>query len=147
MIHYVTGDLLGATQKVIVQGCNAQGVMGSGVARVIRERWPEVFETYSLHHKTFGLKLGDVIPVTTADGKIIANCITQENFGRDGRQYCDYDAIEKCFVQLNDRAIDWEVNEMALPKIGAGLGGGDWSIIEGIIVKTAKNYQPVVYSL
>ena len=73
MIHYVTGDLLGATQKVIIQGCNAQGVMGSGVAKVIRERWPEVFETYNLHYKTFGLKLGDVIPVTTADGKIIAN--------------------------------------------------------------------------
>ena len=34
MIHYVTGDLLGATQKVIVHGVNAQGVMGSGVAKV-----------------------------------------------------------------------------------------------------------------
>lgn len=147
MINYVTGDLLGATQKVIIHGCNAQGIMGSGVAKVIKEKWPEVYEVYALKHKTFGLTLGDIIPVTTSDGKIVVNCITQENFGRDGLQYCDYDAIEKCFIQLNDRALDWEVTEMALPKIGAGLGGGDWNIIESIIVKTAKNYVPVVYSL
>ena len=147
MINYVTGDLLGATQKVIVHGCNTHGIMGSGVAKVIKERWPEAYEVYSLKHKTFGLTLGDIIPVNTPDGKIIVNCITQENFGRDGKQYCDYDAIEKCFTQLNERAIDWEVSEIALPKIGAGLGGGDWNIIEVIIVKTAKNYTPIVYSL
>lgn len=147
MIQYVTGDLLEATQKVIIHGVNAQGIMGSGVAKVIREKWPEVYESYHLHYKTFGLNLGDILPVNTVDGKIIVNAVTQENFGRDGRQYCSYDAIEKCFEQINSRAVDWNVTEMALPKIGAGLGGGSWTIIENIILKTAKNYTPVVYSL
>ena len=147
MIHYVTGDLLGATQKVIVHGVNAQGVMGSGVAKVIRAKWPEVFESYSLHYKTFGLKLGDILPVTTSDDKIVVNAVTQDKFGRDGVQYCDYAAIAQCFDQINARALDWEVTEIVMPKIGAGLGGGDWNIIESIIVKTAKNYTSVVYSL
>lgn len=147
MIQYVTGDLLEANQKVIVHGVNMKGVMGSGVAKAIRARWPEVYEAYHLHFKTFGLNLGDILPVTTDDGKIIVNAVTQQNFGRDGQQYCSYDAIEKCFIQINDRAIDWEATEIALPKIGAGLGGGSWTVIENIILKTAKNYTPVVYSL
>lgn len=33
-----------------------------------------------------------------------------------------------------------------MPKIGAGLGGGDWNIIHAIIENTAK-YDVYVYSL
>jgi len=147
MIKYVIGDLLGAPQKVIIHGCNSHGVMGSGVAKVVRERWPNVYEVYALKHKVFGLNLGDIIPVATLDGKIVVNCITQDSYGKDGTRYVDYDAVAKCFDQLNERAIDWEVTEMALPRIGAGLGGGDWDTIEQIIVRSAKNYMPVVYDL
>lgn len=145
MINYVTGDLLGATQKVIIHGCNAQGVMGSGVARQIRARWPNVYEVYHLKHKVFGLDLGDIIPVATLDGKIIVNCITQDGFGRTGNRYVDYDAIARCMEQINDRVSNWEVSEIAMPRIGAGLGGGDWTIIESIILKHARNFIPVVY--
>lgn len=147
MIKYVTGDLLNAPQKVIVHGCNSHGVMGSGVAKVIRQKWPNVFEIYHLKYKTFGLALGSILPVATPDGKIIVNCITQENYGKDGALYVDYDAIEKCFIQINDRAPSWEVTEIALPKLGAGLGGGNWEIIEDIIVRTSKNFIPFVYEL
>lgn len=145
MINYIKGDLLGAKEKVIVHGCNNRGIMGSGVARQIRERWPTVYSTYELKHSVFGLELGSIIPVKTTDGKIIVNAITQDGFGRDGGQYVIYEALEKCFDQINDRAPVWNVSEIAMPRIGAGLGGGNWQIIEGIILKTAKNYTPVVY--
>lgn len=145
MIKYVIGDLLGADQKVIVHGCNNRGVMGSGVARQIRAKWPNVYEVYSLKHMVFGLDLGDIIPVATLDGHIIVNAVTQEGFGRDGKVYVDYDAIKTCMEKINNKVIDWEVKEVAMPRIGAGLGGGDWAIIEKIIADTAKNYTPVVY--
>lgn len=145
MINYTTGDLLEAKEKVIVHGCNNRGVMGSGVAKQIRAKWPNVFDVYHLKHQVFGLELGSIIPVETADGKIIVNAITQDGFGQDGQQYVSYDAIERCFSLINDRAPSWEVTEIALPRIGAGLGGGDWKIIEDIITRTAKNYVPVVY--
>lgn len=147
MIRYVKGDLLGAEQKIIIQGCNSMGVMGSGLARQIRSRYPNVYEIYALRYKTFGLELGDIIPVATVDGKIIVNAITQKYYGRDDKVYVSYDAITTCFTKLNERALDWEVSEMALPKIGAGLGHGDWILIEEIINNTATNYTPVVYSI
>jgi O-acetyl-ADP-ribose deacetylase (regulator of RNase III) len=145
MIRYITGDLLGAAQKVIIHGCNNHGVMGSGVARQIRGRWPNVYEVYALKHKVFGLDLGDILPVATLDDKIIVNCITQDGFGRDGKQYVSYDAIEQCLQKINNRVDDWQVSEIAMPRIGAGLGGGDWTVIEQIILRTAKNFIPVVY--
>lgn len=147
MIRYVTGDLLGANQKVIVHGCNNRGVMGSGVARQIREKWPNVYEVYHLKHKVFGLALGDIIPVATLDGRVVVNAVTQDGFGSDGKRYVDYGAIQRCFETLNDKVSNWEVDEIAMPRIGAGLGGGDWEVIEEIINRTARNYAPVVYDL
>ena len=37
-IIYKQGDLLEAEEVVIVHGCNAQGVVGSGVALAIRNK-------------------------------------------------------------------------------------------------------------
>ena len=145
MITYVLGNLLEAKEKVIIHGCNNHGVMGSGVAIQIRQKWPNVYDVYNLKHQVFGLELGTIIPVETAEGKIIVNAITQDGFGRDGVRYVSYTAIEKCFELINKKALDWEVTAMALPRIGAGLGGGEWAVIEEIITRTAKNYTPVVY--
>ena len=145
MIKYLTGDLLKSPHKVLLHGCNDHGAMGSGIAKQIRAQFPNVYEIYHLRYKTFGLNLGDIIPVQTLDGKIIVNCITQHGAGHDGRKYVDYDAVEACFLQLNERAIDWEVSEMAMPRIGAGLGGGDWKVISEIIERCSTNFEPIVY--
>lgn len=145
MINYIVGDLLEAKEKVIVHGCNNYGVMGSGVAKQIRAKWPNVFDEYHLKYQVFGLELGSIIPVETTDGKIVVNAITQDGFGKDGARYVVYEAVEKCFMTINEKALDWNASEIAMPRIGAGLGGGDWTIIEDIITRTAKNYVPIVY--
>ncbi len=43
-INYVNGDLFATDIKTIVHGCNAQGVMGSGVAKSIRENFPKAYD-------------------------------------------------------------------------------------------------------
>lgn len=146
-IRYEIGNVCNATQTAIAHGCNAQGVMGSGVARAIREKWPNVYEVYHLRYQTFGLSLGEIIPVRTIDDKLVLNCITQDRYGRDHARYVDYAAVEKVFETINSKVLDWEVAEVAMPKIGAGLGGGDWDVISEIIERTSTNYQPIVYSL
>ena len=44
MIHYVKGNLLDSDCDYICHQVNCQGVMGSGIAKQIRERWPEVYK-------------------------------------------------------------------------------------------------------
>lgn len=145
-IRYVKGDLIRADEEIIMHGCNAQGVMGSGVAKAIRNRWPYAYEVYAYEHKIHGLELGEVVWAKCED-KLIANCITQANFGRDGEQYCDYEAIRKCCQTVVAQASVRGNKAVAMPQIGAGLGGGDWRTIEAIIEEEFIEIKPVVYQL
>lgn len=145
MMRYVKGDLLASDLKVIAHGTNTRGVMGSGIARQIRDRWPNVYEAYLRLHQEQGLVLGTIQPVATPDGRIVVNCMTQESFGRDGARYVSYAAIESCIHSLNAVATEHGVTEIGLPQIGAGLGGGDWRLIEGIINSNARVFDPVIY--
>jgi O-acetyl-ADP-ribose deacetylase (regulator of RNase III) len=136
------GNLIQAPEIFIAHGCNAQGVMGSGVAKAIRTAWPIAYSTYLEYYKTHGLRVGDVI-WADVDCKYIANCITQKKYGYDGSKFVDYDAIRVCMKKVNLELT----TDLALPRIGAGLGGGDWNIISSIIEDEITNAIPVVYDL
>lgn len=136
-IKLVQGDLLSA-KGIIIHGCNAQGVMGSGVALAIRQKWPIAYEKYRVAHATYGLGLGDIQLVNVSDEVVVVNAITQEYFGKSGYRYVNYDAIASCFTGLNKLLKEKKLkhNVVNFPRIGAGLGGGDWEIIEKIIDRT-----------
>ncbi len=118
---------------VVVHGCNAQGVMGSGVAKVVRNDFPGAYYEYIRHHEEFGLALGEIIPVPVLPNRWIINAITQEFYGRDGKRYVDYKAVGKAFRSVKVFAQDNGIESVNYPKIGAGLGGGDWNTIAEII--------------
>lgn len=131
------------TIQVIMHGCNAQGVMGSGFAKELRERYPEAYTEYTTIHNSRGLELGDnVLYNIPSTNIIISNSITQQYYGRDGKKYVSYDAIDKCTKDLYN-LLKMELDERPLtihfPAIGAGLGGGDWDIISTIIDKNCKD--------
>lgn len=154
-IEYAKGDLFQTPIKVIVHGCNAQGVMGSGVAKIIREKYPKAYDRYRKEYELYNhLKLGQVIAVPCGDRvkdldnfKIIINAITQEFYGRDGRRYVSYDAVADSMQAINRMSEVYGITEVAMPQIGAGLGGGDWNVIAAIIESELKNVKPHVYIL
>ena len=136
------GNLLDVTAGHIVHGCNAQGVMGSGVALAVKRKYPGAFESYRAEYDARGLKLGRNYLWQANDNLFIWNAITQEGFGQPHRN-CSYDAIENCFQSLNSFIIDFlghdsppPSQEIHIPAIGAGLGGGNWEIIREIIEQT-----------
>jgi len=148
LISYVKGDLLKATEPVIVHGCNDRGVMGSGVAKVIRAKWPAAYRVYKWTYDEAGLELGDIIShYAMADDKRIVNAITQEGYGRDGRKYVSYDAVDLCFSQINSLCKRNDYDSIAIPKIGSDLGGGDWDIIIQIIKSKMTDADVKVYVL
>ena len=143
-IEYITGNLLLADVKHIVHGCNSRGVMGSGVAKLIREKYPLAYQDYEDVYNSNGLALGDVVVSVQPDGKTIHNAITQQDYGRrDDRVYVSYWAIAEVFRKINQ----WGIKEIALPKIGAGLANGDWNVISAIIENTLIDTKPYVYVL
>lgn len=121
------GDLLEVPRGIIVQGCNAQGAMGAGVALAIRTRWPQVFDSYRAAFIAQGNKLflGQVSLVPVAPDLFVANAIAQENYGAHQVQV-SYNAVHTCFRQVAAMAHKLGL-PLHFPLIGCGLAGGEWA--------------------
>lgn len=149
MIIYKTGNLLDVVEGVIIHGCNAQGVMGSGVALAIKEKYPDAYRVYKDFEAKHGLKLGSIslrgMQKHTKEVKQnlwIANAITQEFYGSDSTvQYVSYGSVHLAFEKLH-KHFPAEV-PFHFPKIGAGRGNGDWLVISQLI-ELACPYRELV---
>ncbi len=146
MITYIKGDLFDTTCDIIAHGCNCQGVMGSGVARIVRDRYPKAYHAYEDKYCDEGLKLGEVQFVLQRDGKYVANCMTQNRFMPRSQCHADYAAIHSCMNEVRDFAKSKNLS-IAMPKIGAGLAGGDWNRIERILEEVFAHYDVTIYQL
>lgn len=139
MIEIRKGNALTVKSGLIVHGCNSHGVMGAGIALAIKNEYPEAFDVYKREYDTYGLKLGTFTHAEVGPNKFIINAITQGDFGI-GKRQVDYEAIAKCFEKLVlFRKQNLSDLDIVFPKIGAGLGGGNWNIIEKIIDETVPD--------
>jgi len=146
----VNGDLLEYAKMrqfdAIVHGCNCFCTMGAGIAKQIKEQFPEAYEADLRTTKGDILKLGSYTYRKARHYDfIIINGYTQFNYGKnhiDGVENpVDYEAIA-----LVMRKIDYNFKgqTIGMPKIGAGLAGGDWGIIKPIIERELKNCNIVI---
>ena len=134
------GDIVANVHSgILVHGCNAQGVMGQGIALSVRKRYPNAFNDYLNEHATNGLKLGSIIYTECSPELTIANAITQQYYGTYKRQYVSYQAIHEVFSALA-KLSQMSVKTVHYPMIGAGLGGGEWSIISEVIDVAFSHY-------
>lgn len=140
MIKYIKGDLLTTNCEIIAHGCNCSGGFGSGIAGLIAKKYPIVKENYlKKYWSVSGWALGDIqfnrVNTSFNEYKIIINCATQFYYGREakyGKVYVSYEAIEIIMNKLYNYSKENNL-KIAIPKIGAGLAGGDWKVIEKII--------------
>ncbi len=147
----VRGDLIhlavGGQFDVIVHGCNCQGVMGAGIAKSIREAFPEAYAADQATPKGDRGKLGAIsfAKITrTATPFTVVNGYTQ--FHYRGRNNADYTAIRSVMQAVRSAYTGLRIG---YPLIGAGLAGGDWQVIARIIDEeldgedhTLVEYQP-----
>lgn len=135
-IEIVKGDLLESNAEIIAHQVNMQGVMGAGLAKTIKKRYPEVYKDYKKRYKDF--RLGENLYSVTKDSRIVANMFGQNNYGYYG-QYTDYDALERCLEALAQLCEKHDVT-VGLPYgLGCGRGGGDWSEVYSRMNKVFKN--------
>lgn len=147
MLQFVEGNLLDVSEGYVMHGCNAQGVMGSGVAKQLRDKYPRIYRDYVAGLETVrynrGNPLGEVFVSYITPKLFVCNAITQEFYGRDAKQYVDYGAIDRAteyVVQLARR----DQSPVFIPDLlGAGLGGGNRDIILDIFQRHSE--KVVIY--
>ena len=145
MIKYNIGDIFTVTKGIILHGCNAQGVMGAGVAAQVRKRWPEVYNKYRewcLKALKDKISIAGTIQYVQADENLfIANGITQINSGADATSTWITHVLYKAFVNANFQSDSMPLHTVCL---GCGIGGLDWKRdVEPIFKRVEHGYPKV----
>jgi O-acetyl-ADP-ribose deacetylase (regulator of RNase III) len=140
-LKYIKGDLFTSQRPVIAHGCNCRGAFGSGVAGQIAQLYPEALQASIDKFRLKGWKLGDIqyVDLPVDPPLTIVNMATQDTYGRQG-VHVNYDALRACFTQVLAYCQDSKLG-LAIPKVGAGLAGGDWGKIEDILVSLLGQYD------
>lgn len=149
-IEYVYGDAtlpVGEGRKIIAHICNDVGRWGRGfvVALSNRDKTPEQFyrqwhrmniDTSNVDGLARRFELGNV-QFARYDGvpdALVANMIAQRGVRHDPKapRAVDYEALRECLSVLGEHAAGVKAS-VHMPRIGCGLGGGSWDVIEEAI--------------
>lgn len=131
--------------QVLVNPVNTKGVMGAGLAKAFKARFPENFKSY----RTFALQGGfnftldkdsrnflHTFPAGVSP-QYIVNLATKDDYrGKSDLQHLDT-ALEQLFGLCEIMGFD----SVALPKLGCGLGGLDWRDVKPLIEERRKLFS------
>lgn len=140
MIKHIKCDIFESGADVICHQVNCQGVMGSGIAKQVREKYPEVYDAYMTLAPHGSHLLGNVLMVQVSDTQSVGNLFSQDNFGYDGKCYTNYPMLQNCLYNVKE--ICKENKTIAIPyKLGCCRGGGDWNVVYKIIEEVFEDYN------
>lgn len=129
MITNASGNLLQADVDALVNTVNIVGVMGKGIALQFRKAYPEMFAAYAKACKAGEVQLGHMHVWETGalDGpRFIINFPTKDHW-RSGSKLHDIEAGLDDLVKV---IADHGITSIALPPLGCGNGGLNWSVVE-----------------
>lgn len=142
----VKGDLIDLALQgkfdIIIHGCNCFCTMGAGIAKQIKEKFPEAYEADKRTISGDKSKLGKFsfsLVVRDDVSFFVVNAYTQYDYGNN-KTNVDYVAIRSCFKNIRTSFYLPEL-KIAYPKIGCGLAGGDWEKVRKIIEEELKGYN------
>lgn len=152
MILHREGNILNSGADVICHQVNCMGAMNSGVAKAIRQRWPQVYTEYrnaardlSADDEFCDEELswmhmhGHIQPVYISEtNQTVINMFAQRGYGYDGARYTSYDAFWTCLCEIREHITPGK--KIAFPaRIGCVRGGADWTIIQTMIIRVLLN--------
>ena len=128
MIELTQGNLLHAKTEAIVNAVNCVGVMGRGIALQFKKAWPDNFKAYALACKNKELIPGVMFIYEiqkTTNPRFIVNFPTKRHW----RNASCIEDIEAGLITLVDEIKQRKIKSIAIPPLGAGLGGLEWSLV------------------
>ena len=130
-LKYCSGDLLGANVDALVNTVNLRGVMGKGIALQFRKQYPDNYIAYRAAYMAGELSMGQmfVFERLSQCPRYIVNFPTKAHWRSRSR----FDDIENGLRNLVGLMAKLEISSIAVPALGYGLGGLDWSTVEPLI--------------
>lgn len=125
MISYHQGDLLAADVDALVNAVNTVGVMGKGIALAFKARFPANTQAYAAACRRGEVVTGRMFVTETPDllaPRWIVNFPTKQHWRDPSR----LEWVQTGLQDLRRFLLAQDVQSVALPALGAGLGGLSW---------------------
>ena len=126
MIRFTTGDILAEDTEALVNSVNCVGVMGRGIALQFKKAYPENFRVYAEACERGDVSPGRMFVFETGaltNPRYIVNFPTKRHWRGNSR----IDDIDSGLKDLVSVIREHGIRSIAVPPLGSGLGGLDWS--------------------
>jgi O-acetyl-ADP-ribose deacetylase (regulator of RNase III) len=146
MIEQTHGDLLMADAEALVNAVNCVGVMGKGIALQFKKAFPENFKAYEAACRREEVKPGRMFVFETGqmfNPPYIINFPTKRHWRGKSR----YEDIESGLKALVREVRQRKIRSIAVPPLGSGLGGLQWSRVKAMIEAAFEEMPDVVVKL
>jgi O-acetyl-ADP-ribose deacetylase (regulator of RNase III) len=131
MFRVLIGDLFESQAQTLVNAVNCVGVMGKGIAEQFKRRFPTMFDDYKRRCKRKDVRLGEPYLYRDSSGFQIVNFPTKGHW-RSPSRLAD---VERGLDYLAKHAAEWSITSLALPALGCGAGGLEWSDVGPLIYR------------
>jgi len=141
MIEFASGDILKCQVDALVNTVNCVGVMGRGIALQFKNAFPENFKAYAAACRRGEVQPGHMFVYET--GRFFPRCIVNFPTKRHWRGKSRMEDIEAGLANLAQVIRDKGISSIAIPPLGSGLGGLDWSEVRLRIEKALGALEKV----
>lgn len=142
MITIKSGDILCANVEAVVNTVNCVGIMGKGIALQFKFKYPDNFSFYKKVCDSGKMIVGKVLVFkreATENPKYIINFPTKRHWKGKSK----IEDIVKGLDSLIKVVKEENIKSIAIPALGSGLGGLDWSLVKPIVIDAFSDLEGV----
>jgi O-acetyl-ADP-ribose deacetylase (regulator of RNase III) len=146
MIRYIQGNLLDAEVEALVNTVNTVGIMGKGIALMFKEAFPENFRLYALACKQGEVQLGRMFVTklpTLLGSRVGPRWIINFPTKRHWRDRTRLEWVQAGLEDLKRVLQEKAIRSVALPPLGCGNGGLEWSAVRPLIGQALAGFPSV----
>lgn len=132
MTETKNADILKADAEALVNTVNCVGVMGRGIALQFRKAYPENFKAYKRLCDQRQLRPGKVFihnQSALLNPRYIINFPTKDHWKGNSR----IEFIQQGLLDLVAQVAQLKIRSIAIPPLGCGLGGLQWTQVKPLI--------------
>ena len=147
MIKVKSGDIFESEADALVNPVNSRGVMGKGLAREFRKRFPEYLRAYKYGCKAKTLKPGKLQlvklhvdpPIPGQRWPAVIHFPTKGHWKSQSNLKWIRDGLR----ELKEKYSSWGLKSVAMPALGTGLGGLKWEDVKRLIHEVLES-EPLI---
>lgn len=131
MITFTKQSIFDVKSTAYMVPVNSVGIMGAGLALAYKKRYPAFLDGYREACKTGACAIGNNYYAHMLDGTILIAAATKQHW----RDPSKLEYVEKALQAFRWDYAYREIDSVAIPALGCGLGGLEWRDVKSLIIE------------